>query len=86
MNMKKHTIYSMAIAALALAGCDNLLDQSPKDQFSNDNFWTSEDNVEIFANSFYDEFTGYGSSGSGVFYFPTLNDNQASNGFTEWTY
>lgn len=76
----------MAIAALALAGCDNLLDQSPKDQFSNDNFWTSEDNVEIFANSFYDEFTGYGSSGSGVFYFPTLNDNQASNGFTEWTY
>jgi hypothetical protein len=82
MNMKKLIISIIAVAAFVFAGCDHLLEQQPKDQFSDSNFWTSENNVEIFANSFYNEFTGF----SGDFYFPTLNDNQASNGFTEWTY
>ena len=69
--MKKIVIAAIALSTLALSGCDNLLDKQPMDQFTDGNFWTSKDNVEAFANRFYDSFSGY----SGAFYFPTLTEN-----------
>lgn len=80
--MKKIVITAIALSALVLSGCDNLLDKQPIDQFTDGNFWSSEDNVEAFANRFYDTFSGY----SGAFYFPTLNDNQGVVGLSDWNY
>ena len=74
-------------AGLMLSSCSDLLDTEPYDQFTKDNFFTSEKNVELFANYFYGEFAGYGNSGSyGNFYFNFLNDDQGTTGTQEWTY
>lgn len=70
-----------------LSSCSDLLDTEPYDQFTKDNFFTSEKNVELFANYFYNEFSGYGNGGSyGNFYFNFLNDDQGTTGTQEWTY
>ncbi len=82
MKMKKILFTIVALSTLSLVSCENILNKEPVDQFTNDNFWTSETNVQAYANYFYNAFTGF----SGDFYFNTLNDDQASSGFTEWTY
>ena len=83
--MKKIIVSLMACTVL-FTGC-NLLDTDPYDQFTKSNYFTSETNVEMFANKFYDEFSGYGQgTGYGQFYFSTLNDNQGVTGLTTWSY
>lgn len=73
------------LSLVVLAGCDSILDKGPLDKFTNDNFWTNGKNVEGYANTFYNEFTGYGNgNGSGIFYFRTLSDDQAGNSFSDW--
>lgn len=83
--MKKLNIIGiLSIAALA-AGCNSILDKGPLDTFTNDNFWTSENNVSGYANAFYENFSGYGNgSGYGDYYFKTLSDDQAGSSFTDW--
>jgi len=85
--MKKlNTIYIVSFVML-LTACSDFLDKGPLDTFTNDNFWTSENNVNGYANTFYQDFTGYGNAGgSGLFYFRTLSDDQAGNSFADWTY
>lgn len=86
--MKKYNyIISLALLSFSiLTSCDSILDKGPLDKFTNDNFWTNANNVEGYANTFYNEFTGYGNSGgSGLFYFKTLSDDQAGNSFADWT-
>ena len=64
--------------------CD-LLNPNPIDTFTEDNFFTSESNVEMYTNYFLNEFSAYGTGGaSGDFYFNTLNDNQAVTGLSGW--
>ena len=71
---------------LCLTSCEKVLDKKPLTQFTNDNFWTSEANVEIYANYFYNEWSGYGNgNGQGVFYYQTLNDNQVGRSFSTFT-
>lgn len=83
--MKK--IFLFFAAGLLLTSCSDLLDTEPYDQFTKGNYFTSETNVQLFANYFYNEFAGYGNNGSyGNFYFNTLNDDQASTGITRWTF
>ena len=82
---KSIILAGLGVALLSLASCDDVLDTDPYDQFTKDNYFTSETNVQLFANYFYNTFTGYGS-GSGDYYFNTLNDDQASTGITKWTY
>ena len=83
--MKKIAI-SLMTGMVLLTGCD-LLNNDPDTDFTNQNYVTNEKNVELYCNKFYDEFTGYGNNGTyGVFYFPTLNDNQAVTGLTTWSY
>lgn len=85
--MKKIYTFGAALsAAVLLISCNNILDKGPLDTFSNDNFWISENNVSSYANTFYNDFTGYGNgSGSGDSYFNALNDNQVGSSYTEWT-
>lgn len=87
--MKRYIVISLSILAVALTACkkDEILNGDPYTSFVKSNYFTSEKNVELFANYFYSEWAGYGNSGSyGSFYFPTLNDNQATTGYTEWNF
>ena len=82
----KKIILSLMAGMVLFTSCD-LLNNDPYDSFTKNNFFTSETNVEMFANYFYAEWSGYGNNSSyGVFYFPTLNDNQASAGVTPWAF
>ena len=82
-NMKKLAL--LLVTGLMFTSCSDLLDTEPYDKFTKQNYFTSETNVKLFANYFYNTFTGYGS-GSGDYYFNTLNDDQASTGITNWTF
>ena len=84
--MKKITSYILiAVLGLTLVSCEKVLTKNPLTKFTEDNFWTSETNVQLYANYFYNTFAGYGKGASGSsFYFPTLNDNQVGRDFVNW--
>ncbi|MDD4592459.1 MAG: RagB/SusD family nutrient uptake outer membrane protein [Parabacteroides sp.] len=85
--MKKIQIINICLFVMLFTACNDFLDKGPLDTFTNDNFWTSENNVKGYANTFYQDFTGYGNAGgAGLFYFKTLSDDQAGNSFADWTY
>ncbi|MBR5384767.1 MAG: RagB/SusD family nutrient uptake outer membrane protein [Bacteroidales bacterium] len=87
--MKKYiSVFAVgALAMLSVTSCDGLLNKAPLDSFADSNYWTSEANVEVYANTFFNNFIGYGNQGgSGSYYFPTLNDNQCGAGFVDWNY
>ena len=75
--MKKLFILS-TVALAALTSCNDLLDKSPLDTFTNTPaYWSNASNVENQCNTFYNQYTGYGNSGGGGwFYFKTLSDDQ----------
>lgn len=73
------------MAGMVLFTSCDLLNNDPYDSFTKSNFFTSETNVEMYSNYFYNEWSAYGTGGaSGDFYFNTLNDNQAVTGLTTW--
>ena len=73
------------MAGMVLFTSCDLLNPNPIDTFTEDNFFTSESNVEMYTNYFYNEWSAYGTGGaSGDFYFNTLNDNQAVTGLSGW--
>lgn len=80
----------LSVLALSMAGlaynCSDYLDTPPKDVFTDDNFWTSENNVRTFSWLNYDTFFGYGNNASTTsdFYFhnsSNIDDNLAMNVF-----
>ena len=80
----KKIILSLMAGMVLFTSCD-LLNNDPYDSFTKSNFFTSETNVEMYTNYFYNEFSAYGTGGaSGDFYFNTLNDNQAVTGLSTW--
>ncbi len=82
----KKIILSLMAGMVLFTSCD-LLNNDPYDSFTKNNFFTSETNVEMYTNYFYNEFSAYGTGGaSGDFYFNTLNDNQAVTGLTTWSF
>ena len=83
----KRVLFSIATLALALVSCNKMLDKGPLDSFADSNYWSTESSVEYYANSFYNDFLGYGISTVNGTYFATLNDNQAGyGGFRDWQY
>ena len=85
--MKKLNIIGILSIAILVVSCNSILDKEPLDTFTNENFWTSESNVEGYANAFYENFSGYGNGGgSGDYYFKTLSDDQAGSSFADWNY
>ena len=80
----KKIILSLMAGMVLFTSCD-LLNPNPIDTFTEDNYFTSESNVEMYTNYFYNEWSAYGTGGaSGDFYFNTLNDNQAVTGLAGW--
>lgn len=77
-----------AASALMLTGCNDLLDISPRDTFTNSPaFWSNANQVESYSNAFYDNYIGYNTGSSyGWFYFTSLSDDQANPLFDNWYY
>ena len=84
----KLAVLALSMAALSFS-CSDYLDTPPKDIFTDDNFWTSENNVRTFSWLNYDTFYGYGNNASTTsdFYFHSssnLDDNLAMREFTNF--
>ncbi|MBT1705715.1 RagB/SusD family nutrient uptake outer membrane protein [Chryseosolibacter indicus] len=81
--MKKYSIIILAIA-LVLGSCDDFLDRPPLSQMKEENLWTTENSVRLFANGFYSNyFAGY-NTGFTLNYAPlrgyTFSDDLTSTG------
>ncbi|WP_321519721.1 RagB/SusD family nutrient uptake outer membrane protein [uncultured Bacteroides sp.] len=84
--MKTKYILTLAAAAFMTVGCTDFLDRQPLDQFTDDNLWTSENNVSVFAFSLYNQFEGYGNGNSTKgFYFKQFNDDMVSESFSDFS-
>lgn len=68
--MKKYKIIFLFLTAIVFTGCSEFLDRQSKTTMDDGNYWTSENNLRLFANGFYPNyFVGY-NSGWGVDYAP----------------
>lgn len=86
--MKKSVLYALAVSVMVLASCDDMLDKTPRSEFSNTPaFWSNSNSVESYSNTLYENYSGYGQGGSGGwFYFKSLSDDQADPNFENWTF
>ncbi len=66
------------VAVVAVSCSKDFLDRGSKTVFTDENFWTSENNVKSYCWEFYNLFTGYGTGTNGDFYFTTFTDDQAA--------
>ncbi len=80
MAMKRYINFTLAVLLVgALSSCSkDFLDRGSKVVFSDDNFWTSGNNVKSYCWEFYNLFSGYGTGTNGDFYFTTFTDDQAA--------
>lgn len=78
--MKRYINFTLAVLLVgALSSCSkDFLDRGSKVVFSDDNFWTSGNNVKSYCWEFYNLFSGYGTGTNGDFYFTTFTDDQAA--------
>jgi len=76
--------YSIALLTFALmfSSCEKFLDRPQLTSANDDNAWTTEDNVRLYANKYYtDFFEGYGSGFStGNSYFLSFSDDMVRQG------
>ena len=86
--MKKSVLYALAASVMVLASCDDMLDKTPRSEFTNNpEFWSNSNSVESYSNTLYENYSGYGQGGSGGwFYFKSLSDDQADPNFENWTF
>ncbi len=67
--MKKYSMILCTVAIL-VSGCEDFLDRKPLIEMNDGNYWTTENNVRLFANGFYTNyFVGYNNTW-GVDYAP----------------
>lgn len=81
MIMKKHILIIFSAVALLTSSCSGFLDRPSLTTMDDGNYWTSENNLRLFANGFYQNyFVGYNSAW-GVDYAP-LRGYYFSDDFT----
>lgn len=81
--MKKLKIFLGLLAAVLMSSCTDMLEKEPlTSNVNNSLFWENVDNLEAYANAFYNQFVGY----NGKFYTTTMTDDQVTSGFKTWTY
>ena len=78
--MKLKIFSFLAVCALTLTSCNDVLDRPSQTTMEDDSFWTGEDRVRLYANSFYTNFfVGYGLRYTETAYTPnshyTFNDD-----------
>jgi len=73
--MKKYIMTLSLVVALIMGGCSGFLDRPSLTTMNDGNYWTSENNVRLFANGFYTNyFVGYNSAWT-VDYVPLIGYN-----------
>lgn len=82
--MKTKIIALLSLILFSLSGCNDFLDRPVLDEANDDNFWTSETKLRLYANGFYPRyFVGYNTS-TGTAYTAhtgyTLNDDVVYDG------
>lgn len=61
--MKKYILILLAVVSFSFVGCSDFLDRPSRTEMNDENFWTSENNVRLFANGFYTNyFVGYNAT------------------------
>ncbi|MCD8475044.1 MAG: RagB/SusD family nutrient uptake outer membrane protein [Bacteroides graminisolvens] len=89
--MKKYILTILSIVSLCLTSCDDILDRPSETSYTDDNFWTTEEQYRQYFNYYYTNyFTGYNSAFN-VAFTPvrgyTFSDDYANSGkqsnFTE---
>ncbi len=67
----------LAIVFLSVLSCNNedFLDQIPKDDLTEIDFWTTPNDLKVFANGFYTDLPEYPSHGGGPFWADNNSDN-----------
>ena len=61
--MKKYIIAAFSISCLGLSSCTDVLDRPSETKYTDDTYWTSEDQYRLYFNYYYPYyFTGYNSS------------------------
>ncbi len=72
----KKILFILTIIVFSACGKD-FLDIQPETEFTDDNFWTSESNLESFSYGLYNNFKGYGNGGffGGDHFFSVNNDD-----------
>jgi starch-binding outer membrane protein, SusD/RagB family len=79
--MKKNLIIILSVVALVINSCEDFLDRPSLTTMNDENYWTSENNLRLFANGFYaNYFVGYNATW-GVDYAP-LRGYYFSDDFT----
>lgn len=64
--MKKIYFILIILMGISMYSCDkDFLDKTPLDQISDPDFWTSETDLELYLNDFYDFFDGWWVAGGG---------------------
>jgi hypothetical protein len=72
----KKILFILTVIVFSACGKD-FLDIQPETEFTDDNFWTSESNLESFSYGLYNNFKGYGNGGffGGDHFFSVNNDD-----------
>ncbi len=79
--MRKKLIIMLSVVALVITSCEKFLDRQSLTTMNDENYWTSENNLRLFANGFYPNyFVGYNSTW-GIDYAP-LRGYYFSDDFT----
>ena len=64
--MKKIYYLIIIVLGISMYSCEEgFLDRTPMDQISDPDFWTSQTDLELYINRFYDSFDGWDVSGGG---------------------
>ncbi|MCF6240351.1 MAG: RagB/SusD family nutrient uptake outer membrane protein [Bacteroidales bacterium] len=72
----KKILFILTVIVFSACG-EDFLDIQPETEFTDDNFWTSESNLESFSYGLYNNFKGYGNGGffGGDHFFSVNNDD-----------
>jgi len=76
----------MKLKYLALAGllgftsCDDIIDLKPLDSFTDESYWTSVEDLRLYANRFYSNLSGPSSTGD------QQSDNRVPGSYDAWLY
>jgi SusD family. len=80
MKLTKSFSYLLLLVIVG-SSCTKYLDKGTPDTFSDDDFWTGENNLRTYTWGFYNMFIGFGTGTTSDFYFSTFTDDQASSSF-----
>lgn len=78
--MKLKYIWALVGVMVLGTSCNDIIDLSPKDSFTDESYWTSVDDLEKYANRFYTNLGGAGNGGD------TQSDNRVTTNYDTWLF